>query len=466
MKKLITLIGAILFSTLFYKQSIGLNLLLFTILTITIVAISDHQKLKKSVILFKVIAYLITGITIFLFKSNLTIIANVIAFFTFIGSVSEHKSSIYVQWVNGIYTTIVSAFSLYYDTLNSEVENIKKEKINYVYWLKIIGIPFVAAIIFINLYRKGNPMFDELILKIDFSFINLHWVLFTGLGYYLFNNITHPIQIEPLTNDDINTENSLEKSTLKEISPKKLKSEKQLGVVLMALLNVLITFFLITDLLHLSELHKMVASQLSTQVHTGVNALIISNVLAIIIILYFFRGNLNFFNKNNDLKNLTFVWIFLNLSVVLITSIKNIEYILSFGLTYKRIGVLFFLTVTSVGLITTFIKVSKIKNLWYLFRKNAQIAFVILIISSTINWDKIITYYNINNAEQMDLSYLINLSNNNTFLLKDYAEKNEIGNSSKAEINIKHSDYLYFLNNNSWQEMLFDNLKIENEFIK
>ncbi|MFY0629974.1 MAG: DUF4173 domain-containing protein [Flavobacteriaceae bacterium] len=463
MKKLIVLIGALLFSTLFYKQNIGLNLSLFTLLTIIVLATKNHQLFKNKVTIFKTVAYIITGVTIFFYKSNLSIIANILAFFTLVGSFSEHKSSIYVNWINGIYTTIVSYFSIYYDALNCEVKNVKKEKINYVYWLKIIGIPTIIIIIFISLYRKGNPKFEELISKIDFSFINFQWIIFTGLGYYLFYNITNPIQIEPITSNDINTENDLEKITLTDVASKELKNEKQLGTVLMFLLNSLIILFLITDILHLSEIHHMVAWQLSSQVHNGVNALIFSNVLAILIILYFFRGNLNFFEKNKNLKSLAYVWIFLNVCVVIITGIKNAEYIMSFGFTYKRIGVLFFLIVTSIGLITTFIKVSKIKNLWYLLRKNTQVAFAILIIASTVNWDKIITYYNINNAEQIDLNYLIDLSNNNTFLLKEYVEKNEIGYRLKAKINSKHREYLYTLRNNSWQEMLFDNLKIKNE---
>jgi hypothetical protein len=461
MKNVTLLISAVLFSTLYYKQNIGLNLSLFTLLTVLLLVLKNRELFKNKSTNYKIIGYLITGTTVFLYKSDLTIIANIIAFFTLIGNVSAHKSSIYVQWLNGMYTAIVSAFSLYYDSLNTETKQLKKVKINYVYWLKIIGIPATIIIIFINLYRNGNPMFDELILKIDFSFINLHWMLFVLLGYYLFYNITHPIKIEPLTSSDICTKNYLEKDTLEAISLLQLKNEKQLGIVLMLSLNALIIFFLITDILHLSEIHNMLASQLSKQVHTGVNALIFSNILAIAIILYFFRGNLNFFENNKDLKKLTFVWIFLNVSVVIITAIKNIEYLVSFGLTYKRIGVLFFLAATSIGLITTYIKVSKIKNLWYLLRKNTQIAFVILLLASTINWDKIITYYNINTADQVDLKYLINLSDNNTFLLKDYIKENKVDTKKTLHINRKYNRYMTDLENNSWQEMVYDNLKIK-----
>ena len=278
MEILKTLIYALLFSTLFYKQNIGLNLLLFSVLVIIILIINNVKIIKNRNIYFKLITYILTGITVFLYNSNLSITANIIAFFTVIGSVSEHKSSIYIKWMNGIYTSIAAVFTLYYDSLNTEVENVKRVKINYLYWLKIIGIPIAFIIIFINLYRNGNPMFDELILIIDFSFINLHWLLFVVLGYFLFYNISNPIQIEPLTSLDIGTDNYLNKNTLKNISQKKLKSEKQLGIVLMSSLNILIIFFIITDIFHLSEIHKMIASELSKQVHNGVNALIFSNI--------------------------------------------------------------------------------------------------------------------------------------------------------------------------------------------
>ncbi|APZ45101.1 hypothetical protein BW723_01775 [Polaribacter reichenbachii] len=456
--KLVILLGAIFFSLLFYQQNFGLNLFLFTVLSIAVLVINNPKSFHKNTIRLNAIGYYITGITIFLYNSNLTIIANIIAFFTLIGSISEHKSSVYINWINGIYTATVAVFTLHFEKINNEKKPVKRKKTDYAYWFKIVGIPLIIAIIFISLYRNGNPKFDELIRKIDFSFINFQWLVLTGLGYYLFYNITNPIQIEPVTSTDLKTGNNLLKEKLKYTSPKKLKGEKQMGIILLSTLNLLIVLFLITDALYLFEIHKMSAPELSEQVHTGVNALIISNLLAIIVILYFFRGNLNFIKDNKNLKVLTFIWISLNLIMILITAIKNIEYIFSFGLTYKRIGVLFFLLLTAIGLITTYFKVTNIKNLWYLVRKNIQIAFMIFIISSTVNWDKIITYYNINNAEVIDLKYLINLSNNNAFLLKDYIEKNKIKN---YKINEKHRNYVSELENNSWQEMVFDNLKIK-----
>ncbi|WP_127844947.1 DUF4153 domain-containing protein [Psychroflexus aestuariivivens] len=461
MKNLISLISALIFSTLFYKQNIGLNLFLFSVLTSSILILKNPELTKNRSILLKIAAYLITGVMVYFYNSSLVILANLIAFFTLIGSVSEPKSSIYVNWINGIYTSIVSYFSRYYDRADLDDNNEKKKKIDYLYWSKIIGIPLALSLIFIALYRNGNPVFNDMVSKIDFSFINIQWIIFTGLGYYLFYNISHPITVETLTSNDLRIGNNLKEINLNKSKIQKVKKEKQLGLVLLVVLNLLILFFLATDIFYLTEIYQMTAPQLSDQVHNGVNALIISNVLAIVIILYFFRGELNFYNENKDLKKLTAIWIFLNLMVVFSTVLKNIEYMSSFGLTYKRIGVIFFLIATSIGLITTYIKVFKIKNLWFLFRQNLSLAFAILVISTTINWDKLITHYNINYADVVDYNYLINLSNNNTFMLKAYAEKNDINLNFQKRIDQKYENYIKDLKDNSWQEVVYDNSKIE-----
>lgn len=461
MKNLITFISALLFSTFFFKQNIGLNLFLFTGLTCSIIILKNPELIKNRNVLFKIIAYFITGTTVFFYNSSLAILANIISFFTLIGSISEPKSSIYIKWLNGIYTATVSYFSIYYDKAFLKAEKDKTKTINYLYWSKIIGIPLVITLIFIVLYRNGNPVFDNLISKIDLSFINFQWIIFTCLGYYLFYNISNPITIDAVTANDLNTGNNLPVINLDKSEIGKIQSEKQLGLVLLIVLNVLILIFIATDIFYLTELYQMTAPQLSEQVHNGVNALIISNVLAIVIILYFFRGKLNFYSDNYDLKKLTAVWIFLNLTVVLSTVLKNAEYINSFGFTYKRIGVIFFLTATSIGLITTYIKVFTIKNLWFLFRKNLSIAFGILVISTTINWDKLITYYNINYADVVDLNYLINLSDNNTLMLKAYKDKNDIKLDDQKYIDEKYQSYIKDLKDNSWQEVVYDNLKIK-----
>jgi hypothetical protein len=461
MKKILNIIAAIGFSTLFYKQNLGLNLILFSILTISILFINRKDAFVKTNVIIKAMGYLISGIAIFLYQSDLAIIANILSFFILVGTVSEHKTSIYISWLNGCYTTIAALFHRYQERLqqsNTE-ETTEKRKIDYWYWIKIIGIPAIVIILFIGLYRNGNPVFDNLISKIDFSFINLQWILVTLLGYYLFNNISRPISIEPLTAIDLSTNNGLLRT--ENPSEKKLENEKQLGVVLMSALNLLITLFLITDITYVLQTDITNASEFSNLVHSGINALIASILLAIIIILFFFRGDLNFYKKNKNLKWLTYVWIILNSILVIVISIKNYQYITSFGLTYKRIGVNVYLLLTLTGLFTTLIKVLNIKNLWYLLRVNTQIAFTILILSSIFNWDKTITSYNLNHAERTDTIYLISLSDNNTLLLKEAVNSPLFSETQRENIHTKYNHYITRLEGNSWQEYLYDNFNLK-----
>ena len=281
------------------------------------------------------------------------------------------------------------------------------------------------------------------------------------MGYYLFSNIHSPIEVEPATELDLKTDNNLLRT--EGFSIPVLKNENQLGIILIGLLNALIFLYLITDVAFLMSPQDLRASIYSAQVHSGINALIASIVIAIIILLYVFRGNLNFYSENKILKRLSFLWIILNVVLVLSIVLKNGQYIYYFGLTYKRIGVMVYLVLASIGLFTTLLKINNIKNIWYLLRMNTQSAFVILILSSTVNWDNLITNYNFNYAQSMDFKYLLELSNNNTLLLKEQTKKSALDKKSIDLIDKKYNKYVYELRTNSWQEMQYDNLKIDTE---
>ncbi|NRD20729.1 DUF4173 domain-containing protein [Winogradskyella eckloniae] len=464
MKKLALFIAALLFSTLFYDQSIGLNLFLFSILTVVILFINNKSHFKNRKTQIYSAAYLITGLTIFFHNSTLSIIANFVAFFTLIGHLSETKSSIYINWLNGLYTTIAGFFHRNFALANtkSKDEDIEeKEPIDYLHWAKIILIPAVILITFIALYKEGNPVFSNIIDQIDFSFVNIQWLLVAGLGYYLFNNIYAPIEVEPATELDLKTENDLQKTST--FSLPKLKQENQLGVILISLLNALIVLYLITDVAFITSDFEIKASLFSAQVHSGINALIASIVIAIMILLYVFRGNLNFYEQNKTLKRLAYTWIILNILLVFSITFKNSQYIYYFGLTYKRIGVLVYLILATIGLATTLLKIGSIKNNWYLFRVNTQAAFIILIASSTVNWDYHITNYNFNYAKSMDFKYLLNLSDNNTFILNEQLNTKALDEEDVAQIKSKYHKYIYELRTSNWQELQYDNFKLNSK---
>ena len=97
MKNIPLVIGALLFSTLFHKQGVGLNLSIFSILTLTVLILYNKSAFKQKSTIAYALLYLITAASIFIYNNSLSIIANTIAFITLIGQVSEQTSSIYVK---------------------------------------------------------------------------------------------------------------------------------------------------------------------------------------------------------------------------------------------------------------------------------------------------------------------------------------------------------------------------------
>ncbi|WP_299337021.1 DUF4173 domain-containing protein [uncultured Psychroserpens sp.] len=453
MKQISVIIASFLFSLLFFEKYIGLNLSIFSIITIVFLGVYNPVKFKDKTVLLFTLAYLLTAVFVFVQHSYLSIIANCVAFFTLVGRVSQSNTSIYVNWLNGLYTTIAGFFHRNIQVDEDKTKVKWNKDIDVLHWTKLIGIPLFFVIMFVLLYKNGNPVFNDLISKIDFSFINVQWVLFSVLGYYLFSNISKPIRVEPATSTDLNVKNELLKSD--DFSEEKLQKEKQLGTTLIGLLNLLIVFYIVTDISYLMTNQTVKASVFSSQVHSGINTLISSIIIAIIIILYVFRGNLNFYKENKVLKYLTYTWIILNALLIVLIAIKNHNYITAFGLTYKRIGVHIYILLAFIGLITTFIKVLSIKNMAFLFRRNTQIAFIALIGFSSINWDHAITSYNLNHAKSFDLDYLIGLSENNALLLKKYSQKAELSSNYYNRIDKKYATYLQRTEERSWQEKAY-----------
>ena len=454
MKKIVIIIVSFLFSILFYDTSIGLNLSIFSLVTVVFLIICNTEKFKSKTILLHTFAYVLSAVFVFINHSSLAIIANCAAFFAFVGTVSNSSSSIYVQWFNGIYTTVAGFFHRNFDVKEDTQKVDWKKDIDIVHWAKLIGIPLGFIIIFILLYKNGNPIFNDLVSKINFDFVNMQWILFTVLGYYLFSNISKPITVEPVTTLDLETKNDLFKSD--DFSEEKIKKEKQLGTTLLGLLNFLLVFYIVTDIMSMSSIKTTIASELSNHVHSGINTLIASIIIAICIILYFFRGDLNFYAQNKTLKYITFSWIALNIVLIILIAFKNQIYITSFGLTYKRIGVHVYILLTLIGLITTFLKVLKVKNLTFLFRRNTQVTFVVLIICSMINWDTTITTYNLTTSKAFDIDYLIKLSNRNAILLNDLKDTVVISQADKYRIETKYENHILNLSRSDWQELSYE----------
>ena len=87
-------------------------------------------------------------------------------------------------------------------------------------------------------------------------------------------------------------------------------------------------------------------------------------------------------------------------------------YVQYFGLAYKRIGVVFFLVLCLVVLVTLVLKIYKVKSLFYVLRINALAVYITLVGICIFNWDVIIAKYNFGHYQTafIHLPYMSSLS--------------------------------------------------------
>lgn len=189
------------------------------------------------------------------------------------------------------------------------------------------------------------------------------------------------------------------------------------AVMSFGLLNALLLVVNLTDIkeVWLNHYHYS-AAELSAFVHQGTYLLIAALALAMGVIAFFFGGNLHFLKNNQSLKYLAYAWIVQNSILALSVAWRNYHYIVEYGLAYKRLGVLWFLILVIGGLYSLYVMIQKRRSLYYLWVINAWILYASLLGNSLVNWDILITRYNLNQAQHETIDA--------AFLLREVSDKN------------------------------------------
>ncbi len=449
-----SIVAAFAFSWLFYNKSFGLNLVLLSIMVITVLSTVRN---KKSFSWMYAIPYFFTAVMVFIDTSSFHIFVHFLALTVFIGKSMASKTSLYMASFTGTINFFVGFLVNLVDAQNGpkqERKNLSPQVANYI---KGAFLSVGLIVIFVSLYRNANPIFENLIASIDLSFVSIQWVFFTLLGYLLFLNLLEPYRPSELWQFDATRGNTLPspKMPFSKGDRNRMEKEHIMGSMVLGALNLLLVLFLSTDILYLFQSDVGNNADYSNSVHRGIYALVLSILIAIAIILYFFRGNLNFYEGNRRLKQLTYVWIVLNLALVFSTFYKNWVYVEALGLTYKRIGVFAYLLLTLAGLTTAYFKVSQIKNFMYLLRTNFAILFAFLVLGTTVPWDRTITWYNLNYLDRPDIAYLLRLSDSNLPQLIDYSKthRSQLVLEQEVAINDRYQEFLEEEEQKTWQEL-------------
>jgi hypothetical protein len=445
--------GGILFNFFFWMEWPALNLLLYSIF-ILIILLLDKGIVKSRKFFWFGAAHLLAGALVVINNSALSIVSWYISLALFVGFT-------HYQLLRGVFTALLAfflqmvtaPFNLIKRALNARFGNFSLKPI--LKPIKYIIIPIIALTLFSILYRIANPVFDGYLSEISSQIANffdaIFSFLFADLSLTRFVHIIFGIivtaailikhQNNSLEKVELGFNEQLIRSRKKKSSfhvvydivaifagnllarKTALKTENVIGIISFTALNLLLLFLNCIDIvkLWLPQPAGTTLINYSEELHGGTNALIISIIMAMLVILYFFNGNLNFYSKNKIIRLLAYIWIIQNAFLVLSVLLRDYYYIDMSGLTYKRIGVLVFLLLCTIGLITVYIKVAQQKTFFYLCKTNGMIWYILLLATSFVNWDIFIASYNINHRDRiaLDVEHLMELSDKTLPLLDE-----------------------------------------------
>lgn len=416
------------FDVLFYRQLLGVNVLVFSLL-ILFFSLYEKPQLKHSVNWrLAAGALLITSGSVLLYGDFLSFFATLVTLAIMASMLTDEGTSAGIALAGTALSYVCSPYYLLVHYVNrlSEWQQTKDK-----YGIaKIVLTVFVLLVVtvFFFIYREANTFFYLFTRNIDFSFISFSWVFFTLNGLLLIFTFFHfrhfqffrkQIDVAPalLQPDNCNAGQFMN-------IPVNAGLELYTGRLLLLLLNVLLLVVNALDFKYFIVSKMPEGLSYADYLHQGVGMLIFSIILAISIILFFFRGELNFSESNRWIKILAYIWIVQNVLMVISTLFRNNIYISAYGLTEKRIGVYIYLALCIAGLLITLFKIMRRYSNAYYVRLISWIFYAVLVCACPVNWDGMITRFNLARKDAIDnFDYLQTLSENNRPLLLQFAKE-------------------------------------------
>ena len=413
----LVLITSVLFVALFYKKSLGINLLLFEAVLIHLM-LYVNRPIKFNLLTSSIL--LATGLTaIFavIVNSSWGIFINFVLLFCLGYVLAFQKGRSFPHVICG---TFLRCFLAQFTIFASQPEDKTISKgsssflrKSYKFFFFVI-VPVSILLFFFLLYLTSSSMFynsvQPVLNKIADILSNIKFSLFLFfiLGLIVVNPLLIKTKQLSIYEDDLSSSNDLQRIRKKHFLSFRataLRTQNVTGIVLLFMLNTLILFFNYIDISNIWIGFEWNGDFLREFVHEGTWILLFSVFISAFIALYFFHNNLNFYSKNRLLKILAVLWMAQNLIMTISVAMRNFYYINYFGLAYKRIAVLFFLILVAVGLINVIFKILKIKSTYFLLRINGLSLLTVLTISSLFNWDVIIAKHNFAHYDRSLIEY-------------------------------------------------------------
>jgi len=434
----------IIYNFFFWKEKLGLNFLMFSVLLSSAVILLNPGALKshKVILLFASVVY--TGIMVLINNSVFSKLAMFISLMLLTGYAHQPQIK---SLFSSFGTYITSNIMIPAVVLEGIIKGKSHSRVIRFFFkiIKLAVIPVFVFLIFYLLYEFASLKFDFysgiVIQEIgdftytvfkDYPFIRF---MFIFMGAILLMGALYNSKISFLKDLDLKFLERLTRDKTKKLSwlntdkkhiplnrrinifPPKLNSlltEQKIGIILLVLVNLLTLSFNIIDIKFLwLSFDPSEIPVFKLYVHEGTYTLIFSILLSMFILLYYFRGNINFYNRSKTIKMLAYAWIAQNAFMTFSVALRNYYYIYYTNtITYKRIGVMIYLLLTFTGLVTMVLKLVQKRTGYNIFKTNAWAVFIVLMLMCSFNWDIQIAKHNLSaaNPYDVDIAYLLELS--------------------------------------------------------
>ncbi len=420
----------LIYNLFFWEENLGLNLFLFNSLILLAVGYLYRSNLSQNKLALLLIGgTMLTSIAMLYHNTLNSKIAWLISFSATVAVLQKPDLQLLINaWLFFLLNFFGSLVQF-----PPEIKSIFKLLTKHSNKMKIVNrkagllfIPLIIFSVFYVIFNIANPVFasynsqfleiiNQFLVSI-FANISISRLFFILFGLWLISALIYSWSIDYsmsikgtffITRTRIIDKNIRFKSL-------DLKNEAQIAFLVVASVNLLLLVVNAIDIRFLwFGFQPTAGTNLAQLVHEGTYMLIFSILLSMAILLYYFRNNLNFYKKNELLKKLAIVWLVQNGVLVISVLFRCYYYISEFGLAYKRIGVILFLILTLIGLISFYNKISNKKSAYYLLHINTIAAYVLLVAMSAINWDKLIVNFNFqhpNINKGIDMGFIVSRS--------------------------------------------------------
>ena len=438
LQKLLLPLGAVLFDFLFWQEQAGLNLLIYTLFVVAavLVTLPRHAPVWRSGYFRIALAgTLLSAGLVALYGSFVAKLACVASLATMLGYVNQPDLKLVAYALLTTLGNLVRAVPAVVSQLDPPQHTSVRLKRTWFY-VRLLLVPVGLLVLFHVLFSLANPRYDALAdsffavlgdwLARLFEQLSVLHVLFFLLGLALTTSVLIIIPIHFFADHESRFGEFVRRQRNRvasfgvrqpDFSAKRfhlldLRKEYLAALAVFGLVNLLL---LVENLIDINWIwfgfEPEMGFNLTQFVHEGTYVLILSILVAMGIVLWFFRRNLNFYAPGLRWLRLgATVWVIQNAVLAISVGLRNYYYILHMGLAYKRIGVYGFLLLTLFGLGTILLKIWQRRSAYSLVRLNALAAYAVLLLLASGNWENWIARYNLQSRfDTLDLGFLLNM---------------------------------------------------------